>query len=144
MQQKFEALSVEESSGPIEGVISWALNCGTYSLLSGMLLIGSLLVLTLRQHRKVMLALIVTLFVFGLGVIFYKNEHHASVVKISLPLRQGPSVIFPPTNQINPGVKLVWRMQDGWAKIVLPFNLSGWVEGSELKARTTEIRKDTP
>ncbi len=105
---------------------------GLFTTLSLLCLLIGLYALWKKASLKVFSAFIV-IGVMILGLNLWIKSWNKQIVIGSVPVFEGPSVIFQARGEIPPGVLVITTTKDEWLRVLFPSRFEGWIKNADLK-----------
>lgn len=105
---------------------------GFFTTLALMLIIAGLI----ARWRRVAIAVTIAFFTMAfsvLGLNWWINRLEAQVVLEPQQIFEGPSVIFPSSDELPPGVMVLTSSKGEWVKVYFPSRFEGWIKNTGLK-----------
>jgi hypothetical protein len=132
-EQKLEIGKLEKPLSTSDILVKSALfvSNGLLTSLSFMMLLAGLMLL--KKKPSVLKSLVIaTLVALPVVLNFWINSWPKAVVTESQVIIEGPSQIFTPLGELNPGVMVIVRQEGEWLKIIYPSRFSGWIKNKGL------------
>lgn len=132
-----EKLNLDKAENPTSGSdyfykYSLVGSEGFFTTLALLLIIVGLIV----RWKKAAMGVTLLFFMLALGVFGLKwwiSSLDSRIVLEAQQIFEGPSVIFPSSDELPPGVMVLTKTKGEWVKVYYPSRFAGWIRNKGLK-----------